>query len=146
MNRWGQGRFKGYSAGSHPKGAVHPMTLELLRRLNYRTEELRSKSWEEFLAPDAPPVDFVVTVCDSAAAEVCPVWPGQPMTAHWGVADPVAFVGPKDQMLRRFRTIYGHLESRIKIFASLPLASLDRMALQQRLDQIGRTVPEGEPA
>jgi arsenate reductase len=146
MNRWGQGRFNGWSAGSHPKGAVHPMTLELLRRLNYRTEGLRSKSWEEFSVPGAPPLDFVFTVCDSAAAEVCPVWPGQPMTAHWGVEDPVAFVGSEERTLRHLRTIHGYLESRIKIFVSLPLASLDRMALQQRLDQIGRTVPEGEPA
>lgn len=139
LNRWGGGRFKGFSAGSRPKGEVHPLTLETLRRLNYDTRGLRSKSWDEFAGPDAPPLDFVFTVCDNAANEVCPIWPGQPMTAHWGVEDPVTFEGPEDKKLAFFRKIYGLLENRIKIFVSLPLASLDRLALQRRLDEIGRT-------
>ncbi|MCX7630530.1 MAG: arsenate reductase ArsC, partial [Geminicoccaceae bacterium] len=103
LNRWGGGRFKGFSAGSRPKGEVHPLTLETLRRLNYDTSGLRSKSWDEFAGPDAPPLDFVFTVCDNAANEVCPVWPGQPMTAHWGVEDPVTFEGPEDKKLAFFR-------------------------------------------
>lgn len=139
LNRWGEGRFKGFSAGSHPKRAVHPTTLRLLENLNYRTEGLRPKSWDEFAAPGSPPLDFVFTVCDHAAGEVCPVWPGQPMTARWGVEDPAAFVGPEDRALRFFRTVYGFLENRIKIFVALPVASLDRLTLQRRLDAIGRS-------
>lgn len=146
LRRWGGGRFTAYSAGSHPKGEVHPLTLKLLRQLNYRTEGLRSKSWDELAQPGSPPLDFVITVCDQAAGEVCPVWPGQPMTAHWGVEDPAAFVGPEDKALRHFRTIYGYLESRIKIFVSLPIASLDRLALQRRLDAIGAAKPVPEPS
>ena len=138
LNRWGQGKFEGFSAGSQPKGAVHPMTLELLRAFNHRTEELRSKSWDEFAGPGAPPLDFVFTVCDAAAGEVCPAWPGQPMTAHWGVEDPAAFVGPPEQQLRRFRDVYFQLERRIQIFTSLPFASLDKLSLQRRLDDIGQ--------
>jgi arsenate reductase len=137
LSRWGEGRFVGHSAGSQPKGRVHPMTLRLLAALNYRTEGLRSKSWDEFARPGAPPLDFVFTVCDNAANEVCPVWPGQPMTAHWGVEDPAAFVGSDDKTYAYFRRVYGFLESRIKIFTSLPIASLDRLSLQQRLEQIG---------
>jgi len=146
LNRWGQGRFAACSAGSHPKGEVHPLTLELLRQLNYRTEGLRSKSWDEFAGPGAAPLDFVFTVCDSAAGEVCPAWPGQPMTAHWGVPDPVAFVGPPEQQRRRFRDVYFQLERRIQIFTSLPLVALDKLTLQRRLDEIGQTrrvVPDG---
>jgi protein-tyrosine-phosphatase len=146
LNRWGQGRFRAYSAGSFPKGQVHPMTLRLLRNLNYRTEGLRSKSWDEFTGPGAPPLDFVFTVCDNAANEVCPVWPGQPMTAHWSVEDPAAFVGPEDKTLRFFKKVHGLLENRIKIFVSLPLASLDRLALQHRLEAIGRTTPAEDSA
>jgi arsenate reductase len=141
LRRWGRDRFAAYSAGSHPKGEVHPLTLALLRQLSYRTDALRSKSWDELAQPGSPPLDFVFTVCDQAAGEVCPVWPGQPMTAHWGVEDPAAFEGPEDKALRHFRAIYGFLENRIKIFVSLPIASLDRLALQRRLDAIGKAKP-----
>ena len=146
LNRWGQDRFKSFSAGSQPKGQVHPMTLRLLEKLNYRTVELRSKSWDEFTAPGAPELDFVFTVCDNAAGEVCPVWPGQPMTAHWGVEDPAVFIGSEEKTFAQFRRIYGYLESRIKIFVSLPLASLDRLSLQQRLREIGQTSDVEQPA
>jgi protein-tyrosine-phosphatase len=142
LNRYGLGRFQAHSAGSHPTGRVHPMALELLTRYNYPTAQLRSKSWDEFATPDAPPLHFVFTVCDRAAGEVCPVWPGQPMTAHWGVEDPAAFVGPDDRQLWFFRTIYFELERRIQIFTSLPIASLDRLSLQKRLDEIGRSRAE----
>lgn len=142
LSRWGQGRFKAFSAGSQPKGAVHPMTLRLLRNLNYQTEGLRSKSWDEFAGPGAPRLDFVFTVCANAAGEACPVWPGQPMSAHWGVEDPAAFVGPEEKTLAYFKKIYGFLENRIKVFVSLPLASLDRLSLQERLNQIGRARDE----
>jgi protein-tyrosine-phosphatase len=149
LNRLGGGRFEASSAGSHPKGEVHPITLELLRRFNYRTQALRSKSWDEFAGPGAPPLDFVFTVCDQAAGEVCPVWPGQPMTAHWGVPDPVAFVGPEDKQFRFFRDIYFQLDRRIQIFTNLRLASLDKLSLQERLDQIGKvgaTASDGDAA
>jgi arsenate reductase len=112
--------------------------LRLLRQLNYGTAGLRSKSWREFAGPDAPPLHFVFTVCDQAADEVCPVWPGQPMTAHWGVEDPAAFTGPRDQQARLFRDVYFQLERRIQIFTNLPIASLDRLTLQRRLDDIGK--------
>ena len=138
IERWGQGRFKGFSAGSHPKGAVHPLALEILRRNNYVTDGLRSKDWAEFAEPGAPEMDFVFTVCDKAAAEVCPVWPGQPMTAHWGVPDPAAVEGDELTCLTAFRTAFRELENRIKIFVSLPFDSLDRLKLQKRLDEIGR--------
>jgi protein-tyrosine-phosphatase len=143
LNRLGRGRFEASSAGSHPSGKVHPVTLELLARYNYPTAGLRSKSWDEFAAPGAPALDFVFTVCDHAAGEVCPVWPGQPMTAHWGVEDPAAFVGPDEKRLRRFRDVYFQLERRIQIFTNLPIAGLDRLTLQRRLDQIGKV---GAPA
>jgi protein-tyrosine-phosphatase len=146
LNRWGQGRFRAYSAGSQPKGRVHPMTLRLLRDYNYRTDSLRSKSWDEFAKPEAPPLDFVFTVCDSAAEEVCPVWPGQPMTAHWGVEDPAAFVGPEDKTIAFFKRVYSYLDNRIKIFVSLPIGSLDRLSLQRRLEAIGRTAPQAGAA
>ncbi|MCU0970519.1 MAG: arsenate reductase ArsC [Gammaproteobacteria bacterium] len=138
IDRWGVGRFRGFSAGSHPKGEVHPLALELLRRNNYSTDGLRSKDWAEFAGPHAPRMDFVFTVCDNAANEVCPVWPGQPMTAHWGVADPAAVEGDEVSRINAFRTALRELENRIKIFVSLPLASLDRLKLQQKLDEIGR--------
>jgi arsenate reductase len=138
IERWGQGRFRGFSAGSHPKGEVHPLALELLRRNNYATDGLRSKDWAEFAAPGAPKMDFVFTVCDKAAAEVCPVWPGQPMTAHWGVADPAAVEGDEVTRLTAFRTALRERENRIKLFVALPLASLDRLKLQQKLDEIGQ--------
>jgi arsenate reductase len=146
LNRWGRDRFEAFSAGSQPKGAVHPLTLEMLRQFNYRTEELRSKSWDEFALPEAAPLDFVFTVCDNAAGEVCPVWPGQPMTAHWGVPDPVAYVGPPEQQRRRFRDAYFQLERRIQIFTSLPIRSLDKLTLQRRLDAIGETGAATEAA
>jgi protein-tyrosine-phosphatase len=141
INRWGRGKFRGFSAGSHPKGEVHPLTLELLRNLNYETAGLRSKSWDEFARPGAPPLDFVFTVCDQAAAEQCPAWPGQPITAHWGAADPVAFVGSDEQKRRMFHRIYTELENRIKIFASLPIDSLDRFSLERRVREIGQNKP-----
>jgi protein-tyrosine-phosphatase len=138
MNRYGSGRFKGLSAGSHPKGKVHPYTLDLLMNLNYPTEELRSKSWEEFATPDAPKLDFVFTVCDDAANETCPVWSGQPMSAHWGVPDPAAVEGSEAQKRAAFADTCRMMTQRISIFTSLPMASLDRLSLQQRLDEIGQ--------
>jgi len=137
VNHWGRGRFVGFSAGSHPKGTVHPIALELLRHMKLSTEGLRSKSWDEFAAPGAPRLDFVFTVCDNAAGEVCPVWPGQPMTAHWGVEDPAAVQGSEADKWVAFRRTFRELESRIKIFTSLPIRSLDRIKLQERLNAIG---------
>jgi protein-tyrosine-phosphatase len=139
VNHWGRGRFRGYSAGSHPKGTVHPIALELLQHLKVSTEGMRSKSWDEFAAPGAPPIDFVFTVCDNAAGEVCPVWPGSPMTAHWGVDDPAAVEGDEKTKWLAFRKAFNELENRIKVFTSLPIATLDRARLQQRLDEIGKT-------
>ena len=139
INRVGQSRFKGYSAGSHPRGEVHPLTLELLRRMGHDTHGLRSKSWDEFTTPDAPLLDFVFTLCDQAAAEVCPVWPGQPMTAHWGLPDPAAVLGTDVQRALAFADAYGMLERRLGIFTSLPIRALDSLTLQRRLDDIGRT-------
>jgi arsenate reductase len=144
MNQWGRGRFKGYSAGSHPTGSVNPIALELLKRMNLPTDGLRSKSWDEFSGPDAPPLDFVFTVCDRAAAEVCPYWPGQPMTAHWGLPDPAAVEGTDPQKWVAFRSAFAALDNRIRLFTSLPLASLDRIKLQERLDEIGRARSSGE--
>jgi arsenate reductase len=143
MSRWGAGTFLAFSAGSHPRGQVHPMALEVLTELNYPTKLLRSKSWDEFAGPVSAPLDFVFTVCDRAAGETCPFWPGQPMTAHWGVKDPAAFVGPREAQQRLFRRIYFELEARIKIFSSLRLDDLDSLALKRRLDEIGRH-PTGE--
>jgi len=141
INQCGPGRFRGFSAGSHPKGAVHPIAFELLRRMKLPTGGLRSKSWDEFAAPGAAPLDFVFTVCDNAASEPCPYWPGQPMTAHWGVPDPAAVAGSDTVKWAAFRDTFRMLDNRIKIFTSLPLASLDRIKLQQHLDAIGRTRP-----
>ena len=138
MDRVGAGRFKGLSAGSHPKGAVHPIALELLQHLEHPTAQLRSKSWDEFAAPGAPPLDFVFTVCDNAAGETCPYWPGQPMTAHWGLPDPAAVTGSHADQWRAFRETYAALERRIQAFTSLPFATLERLALQKRLDDIGQ--------
>ena len=145
VNRLGQGRFVGYSAGSHPAGAVNPLALEILRRNNYLTDGLRSKNWSEFATPDAPQMDFVFTVCDRAATEVCPVWPGQPMTAHWGVPDPAAVEGDEVTRMMAFRQAFRELQNRIQIFVSLPLGSLDRLKLQRQLDEIGRARAD-EPA
>lgn len=138
IDRLGQGRFRGFSAGSHPKGEVHPMTLDVLRLNNFKVDGLRSKDWGEFAKDDAPEMDFVFTVCDKAAAETCPIWPGQPMTAHWGIADPAAAEGDEATRMMAFRKALFELENRIKIFVSLPLASLDKLKLQERLDEIGR--------
>lgn len=139
INHWGRGRFHGYSAGSHPKGTVHPVALKLLQNLKFPTEGLRSKSWDEFSEPGAPNLDFVITVCDNAAGEVCPYWPGQPMTAHWGMPDPAAVEGAELDQLTAFRDTFRTLENRIKVFTSLPLASIERIKLKERLDEIGRT-------
>jgi arsenate reductase (thioredoxin) len=138
LSRKGAGRFATYSAGSHPKGAVHPYALDLLMKLNYPTQELRSKSWDEFAAAAAPQFDFVFTVCASAAAEICPVWPGHPMTAHWGIPDPAAADGTESERRLAFADAYRVLDSRISIFISLPISSLDRLSLQKRLSDIGR--------
>lgn len=140
LNRLGIGKFKVYSAGSHPCGEVNPMTINLLKRLNYETADFRSKDWAEFSTPDAPHLDFVFTVCDKAAAEMCPVWPGQPMTAHWGVPDPVEVAGDEITRLAAFREAYRQLYNRISIFTCLPLDSLDSLALKKELDSIGQTV------
>ncbi|HUH84495.1 MAG TPA: arsenate reductase ArsC [Stellaceae bacterium] len=145
INHWGKGRFRGFSAGSHPKGEVHPMALDLLRGLELPTEGLRSKSWSEFAAPGAPAMDFVFTVCDQAAAETCPVWPGNPITAHWGVPDPAAVTGAEMARRQAFREAFAMLERRIKLFHSLPLEKLDRLALQRRVDDIGRPGPRDQP-
>jgi arsenate reductase (thioredoxin) len=137
LNREGMGRFKAYSAGSRPKGEPNPIATELLQKLNYKTDFARSKSWDEFAVPNAPQMDFVFTVCDSAAAESCPVWPGQPMTAHWGVPDPAAVEGNDAEKRLAFADAYRMLNNRISIFVNLPLASLDRLALHKRLRAIG---------
>jgi len=138
LNYWGKGRFQAFSAGSHPKGEVHPLAVQVLRRTHLKTDGLRSKNWDEFAPPDAPPLDFVFTVCDHAAKEVCPIWPGQPMTAHWGIADPAAAEGTDEEKERAFNVAYRELDARIKIFSSLRLESLDRMSLQRQLDSIGQ--------
>jgi protein-tyrosine-phosphatase len=142
LNRAGVGKFKAYSAGSHPKGIVHPYALQLLKNLNYDTSFARSKSWEEFAAPAAPEMNFVFTVCDNAANESCPVWPGQPMTAHWGVPDPAAVEGTEAEKHLAFAEAYRMLNNRISIFISLPMNTLDKLALQKRLDEIGRNLPK----
>src|SRR5579871_1016186 len=139
IQRLGLGKFRGYSAGSHPTSEVHPFALELLKRLNYDTSNLRTKSWDEFAAPGAPQLDFVFTVCDHAANEVCPVWPGQPTTAHWGLPDPSAVEGADAEKRLAFADTHRMLYQRIGIFTNLPLASLDKLSLQKRLDEIGRT-------
>jgi len=141
VNSIGQGRFVGYSAGSHPKGEVHPLALDLLRQMGLPTEGLRSKAWDEFASAGAPVMDFIFTVCDSAAGGTCPAWPGQPMTAHWGLTDPAAVEGSEIERRRAFRQTFAALENRIRLFASLPLGSLDRLSLQSRLDAIGRKPP-----
>ncbi len=138
LNAMGKGRFTAFSAGSHPKGRVHPLALELIRRNRLPTEGLRSKGWAEFSKPAAPRMDFVFTVCDHAAAEACPVWLGQPMTAHWGIPDPAAVAGDDAHARRAFLAAYSQLMQRISIFVNLPLTHLDRPALQSRLDAIGR--------
>ena len=138
VNALGGGRFRGFSAGSHPRGAINPYALEMLSRLNYDTSGLRSKSWDEFAAPGAPQLDFVFTVCDDAAGETCPHWPGQPMTAHWGLPDPSAVDGNEAEKRAAFNETHRMLHQRISIFVNLPFESLDRLSLQQRLDDMGR--------
>ena len=139
LNHWGAEKFRGFSAGSYPKGVVHPIALDLLKHMRLSTEGLHSKSWDVFAQPDAPSMHFIFTVCNNAAGEICPVWPGQPMTAHWGLPDPAAVEGSDTDKWLAFRNTFHALESRIKAFTSLPLASLDRMKIKQRLDQIGRS-------
>ncbi|MGE0531759.1 MAG: arsenate reductase ArsC [Hyphomonadaceae bacterium] len=146
LGRFGAGKFTAYSAGSQPKGEVHPRVLHMLKNFNYKPELFRSKSWEEFSAPDAPELDFVFTVCDNAANEVCPVWPGQPMTAHWGVPDPAAARGTEAEIAFAFDDTWRMLQNRITIFCNLPIESLDRLSLKQRLDDIGRTNPSSDSA
>ncbi|HUC11804.1 MAG TPA: arsenate reductase ArsC [Stellaceae bacterium] len=146
IEHWGRGRFNGYSAGSFPKGAVHPLALEELERHHLPTTGLRSKSWSEFACHGAPVMDFVFTVCDQAAGEACPVWPGNPVTAHWGVPDPAAVEGTEAEQHRAFRTAYLVLENRIKIFVALPIERLDRLVIKRQVDDIGRlrAVPKEE--
>lgn len=139
MNKLGAGRFRGYSAGSFPKGAVNPDALRLLERIDYPTEGLRSKSWEEFSKPGAPAMDFVFTVCDDAAGETCPIWPGHPMTAHWGIEDPSHVKGNDIERERAFVTALRYLENRIKLFMALPFDQLDAMALRAHVREIGQT-------
>jgi arsenate reductase len=144
LNAAAKGRFAGYSAGSHPQGKVNPFALELLAKHRLDTAGLRSKSWDEFARPGAPAMDFVFTVCDQAAGEVCPMWPGQPMTAHWGVDDPARVVGTDEHKRRAFMRAFAELSTRINLFLSLPLDKLDRLALKRKLTQIGRTGAEAK--
>lgn len=137
MNHIGQGRFHAYSAGSTPKGEVHPLTIETLRKAGMPTEGLRSKPWDEFATPDAPKMDFVFTVCDNAAGEACPVWPGQPMTAHWGIEDPAAVEGTNFQKQAAFEQALKYMRNRVTAFISLPLSSIDRLTLTSKLRGIG---------
>jgi len=137
LNHWGKGRFHAFSAGSHPTGRIHPFTLDLLNSLRLPTAGLRSKSWDEFALPTAPMLDFVFTVCDQAAGEVCPIWPGQPITAHWGFPDPAAFAGPDVEKRALFADVFRQIETRIKIFAVLPLEKLDRLAIQREVRALG---------
>jgi len=137
-NRLGRGKFQAYSAGSHPKGEINPLAIYELSRNNYETSGLRSKSWDEFTGGDAPEMDFVFTVCDKAAGQICPAWPGQPMTAHWGVADPDEEQGDELHRKAAFHRAFAELENRVSIFVNLPLASLDKLKLQQKLHDIGK--------
>jgi arsenate reductase len=142
LNAAGKGRFVAYSAGSHPGGKVNPLALELLQKHRIDTTDLRSKSWDEFARPGAPALDFVFTVCDNAAGEACPYWPGQPMTAHWGVADPAAVQGSDADKRKAFLRAFTELSARINLFASLPIGKLDRLVLKKKLEEIGRTGSE----
>lgn len=137
LNSMGKGRFRAWSAGSHPAGKVNPFALELLAKNHLPVEGLRSKNWEEFARPGAPEIDFVFTVCDNAAGEACPIWPGRPMTAHWGIPDPAAVKGSDAEKRKAFFTAYAQISNRLSIFTSLPLTNLDRLSLQKKLDQIG---------
>lgn len=133
-------RFKAYSAGSQPTGSVHPLATQLVQHIGYPSSELRSKSWDEYAVPTAPHMDFVITVCDNAAGEVCPVWPGHPVSAHWGFEDPAAVPGTDEDKLRAFERVFRQIRARVQLFASLPLATLDRTAIKREMDQIGRSV------
>jgi protein-tyrosine-phosphatase len=147
LNRHGHGHFHAFSAGSQPKGRIHPYTLDLLRQMNFDVSGLRSKSWSEFAGPGAPTLDFVFTVCDSAAAETCPYWPGQPMTAHWGVPDPAAATGNEAEIRLAFADAFRMLSNRISLFVNLPIRALDQLSLQRQLDAIGKTKDAGrDPA
>lgn len=139
MNRLSKGRFWAYSAGSHPAGEIHPFTLELLRRKDFAVDALRSKNWDEFARAEASPMDFVVTVCDKAAGEVCPVWPGQPLTAHWGFEDPVAAQGPDEARRKVFEKVFVEIARRVELMLALPFDKLDRLALQKQVREIGTT-------
>jgi protein-tyrosine-phosphatase len=138
LNREGRGKFKAYSAGSHPKGEVHPLALQALGEMGFETDGYRSKSWDEFAAQGAPELDFVFTVCDNAAGEMCPAWPGQPMTAHWGIEDPAAVEGDAERQRRAFRDAFVFLQRRISLFLALPLETIDELSLQTQLREIGR--------
>ncbi len=138
LNSLGKGRFRAYSAGSHPKGEVHPLARELIEKNRLPVENLRSKSWDEFAKPGAPQMDFVFTVCDNAAGEMCPVWPGRPITAHWGIPDPALVTGPEEIRRKAFLAAYEQLSERLSIFVKLPVPSLDPRALQKKLKEIGR--------
>jgi arsenate reductase len=146
LNQWGAGRFRAFSAGSHPKGLVHPFTLDLLVRLKLPTGDLRSKAWDEFSLAGAVPLDFVFTVCDQAAGEICPVWPGQPITAHWGFPDPAAANGTEAERRAIFADVFRQIENRIKIFVALPLGRLSRLAIKQEVDRIGTLAPSAVTA
>jgi len=142
LNKLGAGRFRAHSAGSHPRGEIHPFARDMLAELGYDVSGLRSKSWDEFAAPDAPKLDFVFTVCDNAAAEPCPIWPGQPVSAHWGVPDPAAASGSDAERRLAFADAHRMLYQRISIFTNLPIDSLDRLSLQQRVEDIGKTTSD----
>lgn len=142
LGRHGAGKFKAFSAGSQPAGQVHPYVIDLLSHQNYPVSELRSKDWSEFAEPSAPKMDFVFTICDQTANEVCPVWPGQPMTAHWGIPDPAAFDGSEAEKRAVFAETMRYLTNRISVFVNLPIRSLDKLALQRRLDEIGRPMSD----
>lgn len=142
LRHWGKGRFNAFSAGSLPKGAVNPLTIELLQAMKLPTEGLRSKSWDEFAKPGAPVMDFVITVCDQAASEICPIWPGQPITAHWGIPDPAAVEGTEAEKRTAFRDAFRRLDARIKLFMSLPMDKLDRLMLKRETERIGRLGPD----
>jgi arsenate reductase (thioredoxin) len=142
LNHWGRGRYRAFSAGSHPKGRVHPFTIDLLQRLKLPTGELYSKDWEEFARSGAPVMDFVFTVCDLAAGEVCPVWPGQPITAHWGFPDPAAFDGTEAEQHVVFGDVFRQIENRIKIFVALPIERLSRLAIKEEVDRLGEAHPQ----
>ena len=142
LNRIGQGRFKGYSAGSQPAGQLNPYTFELLQRFDHPTEDLRSKSWGEFATVGAPQMDFVITVCDQAAGEVCPVWPGRPATAHWSFPDPAKFEGPEAEKRKFFAEVYGQINKALAVFVNLPIESLDENVLKKKLAQIGDAISE----